>query len=384
MGLGGIAAEAAVLLSERGLGGRDPDLATRYHYWLREKGGRAEAARALARRWAALLPGKSREVSGDGLATCIALAFPDRLSKRRDESGEHWLSVGGRGFRLDPALPLARAEWLAVADIQGAASGARILSAVAIEAVEVERLFGPEIEDASHVRFDPASGGVRTMRGRRLGAIMLSEAGNAAASPEEIAAALLEGIRMHGLGLLPWNDAARQLRERAHWAGIDGLDEAALIATRDHWLAPLLAGKRKLAEIGGAALRDALWALLGWEGQQALARTAPSHFTSPAGTSHEIDYAAEAGPTVTLRVQALFGLAEHPVIGRDRTPLILSLTSPAGRPIQTTRDLPGFWRGSWADVAREMRGRYPRHNWPDDPASALASLKTKKALDRGK
>ncbi len=140
----------------------------------------------------------------------------------------------------------------------------------------------------------------------------------------------------------------------------------------------MLAGKRRLSDIEPGALHNALLGIIGWDGQQNIERLAPAHFASPAGTTHPIDYAAEAGPTVELRVQALFGLSEHPTIGPERTPLILSLTSPAGRPIQTTRDLPGFWRGSWADVAKEMRGRYPKHHWPDDPAQANASLKTKK------
>ena len=144
------------------------------------------------------------------------------------------------------------------------------------------------------------------------------------------------------------------------------------------WLAPALVGKRRLSEIDPGTLHNALLGLLGWDNQQAIDRLAPSHFTSPAGTTHPIDYSAEGGPTVELRVQALFGVAEHPTIGPNRTPLVLSLTSPAGRPIQTTRDLPGFWKGSWADVAKEMRGRYPKHNWPDDPTAAVASLKTKK------
>ena len=160
------------------------------------------------------------------------------------------------------------------------------------------------------------------------------------------------------------------------------MEDEALLATLDQWLLPLLVAKRRLSDIGADALHSALLAVLGWDGQRALDRHAPAHFKAPAGSSHNIDYAAEAGPTVTLRVQALFGCADHPTIGPDKTPLILSLTSPAGRPIQTTRNLPGFWRGSWADVAKEMRGRYPRHNWPEDPATAIASLRTKKALDR--
>jgi ATP-dependent helicase HrpB len=152
----------------------------------------------------------------------------------------------------------------------------------------------------------------------------------------------------------------------------------------DSWLPPLVAGKRKLADIDAGALHTALVGMIGWAGQQEIERLAPGEFRSPAGTTHAIDYAAEAGPTVELRVQALFGLCEHPTVGSARIPLVLSLTSPPGRPIQTTRDLPGFWRGSWADVVKDMRGRYPRHNWPDDPTVAVASLKTKNALARGR
>lgn len=307
-----------------------------------------------------------------------ALAFPDRIAKRRDASGENWLSVGGRGYRLDPAHPLAKEEWLAVADIQGAASGARILLAAAIDFAEIEALYGDRIVSGAHVSFAPATGGVRTESGRRLGAITLSKGQDVKADPDAIAAALLEGVREHGLGLLPWSDASIRLRERAQWAGVTGLSNAELAEALQMWLAPLLVGKRRLSELDPGALHNALLGLLGWENQQAVERLAPSHFTSPAGTSHPIDYSAEVGPTVELRVQALFGLAEHPTIGPNRTPLVLSLTSPAGRPIQTTRDLPGFWKGSWADVAKEMRGRYPKHNWPDDPTAAVASLKTKK------
>lgn len=383
-GMGRVAAEAAVLFSERGLGGNDPDLGVRLDRWRGDRGKRAEAARGLARRWRGLVAAGPEGADAHALARCVALAFPDRVAKRRDASGEHWISAGGRGFRLDPAHPLARNDWLAVAEIQGAASGARILSATAIDGDEVESLFADRIEEGRQVRFDPDTGGVRTMRGRTLGAITLSSSGNAEASGEEIAAALLAGVKAHRLGTIDWPDSALQLRERARWAGIETLSDAALLASLDAWLAPLLAGKRRLSELGSTALHDALWTHLGWDGQQRVSRMAPAHFTSPAGTTHAIDYAAPAGPTVELRVQALFGLAEHPTIGQAHTPLILSLTSPAGRPIQTTRDLPGFWRGSWADVAKEMRGRYPRHNWPDDPAAALASLKTKKALDRAK
>lgn len=375
-GFGGLAAQVAVLLSERGLGGSDVDLERRLERWSGEKGKRAEAAKGLARRWSALVSNTAPQLAT--VSSAIALAYPDRISRRRDASGENWLSVGGRGFRLDPAHPLAKEEWLAVADIQGAASGARILSAAAIDFAEIEALYGNHIENGTHVVFDPTTGGVRATSGRRLGAITITKGQDAKAHPEAIAAALLEGVRVHGLELLPWSDTATRLRQRAAWAGVAGLSDEELFGSLDLWFAPLLQGKRKLWEIDGSVLHNALTVLIGWDAAQQIDRLAPAHFTSPAGTTHAIDYAAEGGPTVELRVQALFGVGDHPLIGANRTPLILSLTSPAGRPIQTTRDLPGFWKGSWADVAKEMRGRYPKHHWPDDPAGATASLKTKK------
>ena len=171
---------------------------------------------------------------------------------------------------------------------------------------------------------------------------------------------------------------------RAGFAGVETLSDAALLATLDEWLAPLLAGKRRLSDLDRSQLSGVLEGIIGWDGKQQLERLAPPAFQSPAGSSHEIDYAAEGGPRVELRVQALFGLAQHPVVGSARIPLVLSLTSPAGRPIQTTRDLPGFWAGSWSAVAKEMRGRYPRHPWPDDPAGAAATLRTKRADARAK
>jgi ATP-dependent helicase HrpB len=378
-----LAAEVAVLLGERGLGGQDGDIEQRLDRWRRERGPRAEASRKLARRWAGLVTHPETSEAEISVAQCIALAFPDRVARRRDATGEYWVSVGGRGFRLDPASPLARAEWLAVAETQGAAAGARILSAAALTWGEVEALFGDRLESETRIRFDPATGSVKAESGKRLGAVQISKGQDAKPDPDAIAEALVEGVRTYGLGLLNWSDATLRLRERAGFAGIEALSDAALLASLDLWLAPLVAGKRRLADIESAALSQALTGLIGWDGQQKVDLLAPAEFRSPAGTSHAIDYLAEAGPTVALRVQALFGLTDHPVIGPDRIPLILSLTSPAGRPIQTSRDLPGFWKGSWADVAKEMRGRYPRHNWPDDPTAAAASLKTKRAQGRG-
>jgi ATP-dependent helicase HrpB len=375
-----LAAEVAVLLSERGLGGQDADLELRRRRWRGERGQRAEAARRLADRWTKLAGGRS---GGEGeIGACLALAFPDRLSKRRGNDGADWISVGGRGFRLDPTSPLAREDWLAVAEIQGAAQGARILSAAPIDFATVEALFGDRIESGTQVTFDPATGGVRTTQGKWLGAIQLAKGQDAKADPQAIAAALVEGVRLHGIDLLPWSENARSLRRRAGFArrfapDLPDLSDEALTATLDQWLAPLVTGRRRLSDIDAAALSGTLDAMIGWDGRKRVDSLAPAEFASPAGSHHAIDYEAEAGPTVTVRVQALFGLSEHPLTAG--VPLVLSLTSPAGRPIQTTRDLPGFWTGSWVAVAKEMRGRYPRHPWPEDPASAGATLRTKRA-----
>jgi ATP-dependent helicase HrpB len=422
---GATAAQVAILLSERGLGGNDTDLELRLRRWRGDKGQRAEAARGLAQRWRQLLitpplrgRGEGETMSPSASATpslqrrdrpgprtdqvaapllkergeseigaCIALAFPDRVSRRRSASGEDWASAGGRGFRLDPHSPLVREEWLAVAEVSGSAAGARILAAAAIDAATVESLFADRIETGAALGFDPATGSVRARRGRRLGAIILSEGRDAAADPERVAAALVEGVRGHGLALLPWSEKARSLRRRTAFARafepvLPDLSDEALLADLDQWLPSLTAGRSRLGDVDPGALSAMLEARLGWDGRKAVEKLAPESFETPAGSSHIIDYEAEAGPSVAVRVQALFGLSAHPTVGGGRVPIVLSLTSPAGRPIQTTRDLPGFWAGSWAAVAREMRGRYPRHPWPDDPAAADPTLRTKKAQQR--
>ncbi len=384
-------AEVAVLLGERGLGGNDVDIEQRLVRWRREKGTRADASRRLARRWESLVAGGGRTQAGDAAGAmaasagaCLALAYPDRLSRSRGADGTDWASVGGRGFRLDGSSPLAGQTWLAVGETQGQAAGARILSAAAISENEVEALFGDRITVRTIVRFDAQAGAVTALRERRLGNVLLARGPAEAADPEEIRAALLDGVRRVGLGGLPWGEAALALRERAGFAralghDVPDLSDEGLLEMLDDWLAPVLEGRRRLSDIPASGLHSALETLLGWPARSLIDRVAPVSFQTPAGSSHAIDYGAEGGPAVEIRVQALFGTRVHPSIGDGRVPLTVRLTSPAGRPIQTTRDLPGFWSGSWAAVAREMRGRYPKHPWPDNPAEAPPTLRTKKA-----
>ena len=375
------AAMLAVLLQERGLGGQGEDIETRFERFVRERGAKADAARMLAQRIARLC-GASGDKQMLSIGGLIGSAFPDRIAKRRDAKGEKWISAMGRGLQLDPASLLARAEWLAVADVQGAASGARILSAAALTEAEIVDRFGHRIESKQILTYDKSTDRVDARVQRRLGAIVLSEGRVEKPDPQAVASALMAAVQDMGIDALPWPLSARALRERAHFAGVASLRDDALAERMEQWLLPLLGKVNRLRDVAPSGLANALDNMLGWDTRTRIDQIAPTSFKSPAGTEHHIDYAAEAGPTVELRVQALFGLDSHPLVGANRVPLVLSLTSPAGRPIQTTRNLPEFWRGSWRDVAKEMRGRYPKHNWPDAPWESVASLKTKKAQAR--
>ncbi|MFM9935567.1 MAG: ATP-dependent helicase HrpB [Novosphingobium sp.] len=381
------AAGLALLLQERGLGGRGEDLAARLERWNRERGGRAEASRKLAGRWAAsavrLVPAGTARGPEVPLGVLLAEAFPDRIARARGASGEEWLVSGGRGYRLDPASSLVRAAWLVIGDAQGEAKGARITAALALEEVDVMRCLAHRIEARHWLAWNGAEARVEARLERRLGAVVLARVPDPSPDPEAVAALLIETLRAGGLGLLKLGAAAAALLERARYAGLDALLEPALLADAEVWLGPLLAGRRDFA-IAPGKLHDALLGRLDWNARAALDRLVPAEFRSPAGTSHAIDYAHEGGPAVELRVQALFGLDRHPMIGDPPKPLLLSLTSPGQKPIQTTADLPGFWRGSWRDVVKDMKGRYPRHRWPEAPWDEAPSLKTRNAFEAGR
>lgn len=384
-GQAGDAARLALLLQERGLGGRGEDLGRRLDRWAGERGSRAESSRKLAARWASLAERQAGR-GGQGevpAAILLAEAFPDRIARARSASGEEWQSTGGRGYRLDPASPLATAKWLVIGDAQGEAKGARITAALALDEADVTRHLTHRIEERHTLSWNAAEVRVEARLERRLGAIVLARVPDPKPDSAAVAALLIAQVRDGGLGLLPLGDASRALIERAGYAGIAALSKLSLLVSLEDWLAPLLAGRRDLA-ISGGKLHDALLSRLDWNAKADLDRLAPAEFRSPAGTNHAIDYAHEGGPCVELRVQALFGIDRHPCIGQPPRPLLLSLTSPGGKPIQTTADLPGFWRGSWKDVCKDMKGRYPRHRWPDEPWTEDASLKTKNAFNRSR
>ena len=385
-GEGELAGRLAVLLTEPGLGGRGVDVEARLGRWRGQRGDRSEGAARLAKRLATIgerLAAGTADAAPRSIGGWLATAWPDRVARQRAGQRGEYLSVGGRAYRIDAVEPLAGSEWLAIADAQGHAAGVRILAAAPIKLAEVEAIFSDRIIAHSASSYDSANDRVDHRRERRLGAIALSsgQAGRGEGAENDVALRMA-AVRGKGLGLIGWGPISQALRQRASFAGIDALSTAALADSLEIWLEPLLSGCRGLRDIGDRKLADALMAMLDWSARQLLEKHAPADYTTPVGSRHPIDYGADGGPTVSVRVQELFGLARHPVIGDPAVPLVLALTSPAHRPIQTTRDLVSFWSGSWHDVAREMRGRYPKHSWPDDPAHARPTLMTKAAQAR--
>ncbi|TLG75069.1 ATP-dependent helicase HrpB [Methylocystis sp. B8] len=380
------AAELAMLLSERGLGGADADLSHRLERLQGENSKRARDALRLASQWArqAMAAAVSGGGSGRGLSdgALIALAYPDRIAKSRGARGE-FLMANGRAAMLPVEDPLSRAPFLAVAEITGRAAQARVLAACALTAEEVEAIAADWIETSDETVFDPASASLRRRAFRRLGAIRLSERNLAVVASTESARMLARGVANLGVARLPWTKLQMQRRDRvAFLRRAEGdewpdLSDAALAASVEDWLAPFIHGRASLADIAVDDLEAALTQLLPYDLSRRLDAEAPAYFDTPAGGRHALDYSAENGPILAVRVQELYGLSTHPTLARGRAPLTLELLSPAHRPIQTTRDLPSFWKGSWNEVKKEMRGRYPRHLWPDDPAAAQPTTRAK-------
>ena len=379
-----MAAQIAALLVEPGLGGDAVDLRHRLDGFLADRSRRGREARQLAERWAASAQAGAREAGGAQLspAGLLALAYPDRVAKARGD-GTRFLLANGRGAVMDPALALARAPWLAVADVSGRADGARITLAAALEPAEVDHLFAAEMTHGVEVNFEREAVAVRAREVRRLRALIVSEQPRPAPPGPLSAAALARGIVELGLDLLPWTPSVSQWRDRVMFLrAVEGepwpdLSDAALAAGAQEWLATALAGRTALSELSEADFASALKALLPHDLTWRLGVQAPTHFEAPTGSRLPIDYRGEGGPLLAVRVQEMFGLTTHPTLVGGRVPLTLSLLSPAHRPIQVTRDLPQFWRGSWRDVRAQMRGRYPKHPWPEDPAAAAPTTRAK-------
>ncbi|MBB1092924.1 ATP-dependent helicase HrpB [Rhodopseudomonas palustris] len=418
-GAGEEAAEIAAILTERGLGGDSVDLDHRRDQFRRDRSQRAMSARQMAQRWAAQAsssasapssaPPSPSPLAGEGrgggatgtAAICgtptpnpspqggrelstgvlLAFAFPDRVAKNRGNGS--FVLANGRGAAIEQTSALARAAYLAVAELTGTAAQGRILLAAPITLAEIENHFAGQITDADDVSFDRAAMALRARRRRALHAITLSEAPRTLTPSAETAQVLADGLIAADLDRLPWSKQLQQWRGRvmflrkAEGEPWPDLSDSALAEQREDWLVPALFDKAGLKDVSAGDLSDALMNLLSWDLRARLDREAPTHFEAPTDSRLPIDYEAEQGPTIAVRLQELFGLTSHPSVAGGAVPLVLELLSPAHRPVQVTRDLPGFWRGSYAAVRADLRGRYPRHPWPEDPAGAPPTRRAK-------
>ncbi|QDW42236.1 ATP-dependent helicase HrpB [Bradyrhizobium sp. KBS0727] len=384
LGAGEEAAEIAAILTERGLGGDSVDLDVRLDQFRRDRSQRASSARSLAQRWAsqvASTEGAPAEDTAPSSGIMLAFAFPDRVARNRGNGS--FVLANGRGAAVEQTSSLARAPYIAVGELTGTAAQGRILLAASITQADIELRFAGQIENTEEISFDRAAMALRARRKKTLHAITLSEAPMALLPSAETARIFAAGLIAAGFDKLPWSKSLQQWRDRvmflrkAEGDSWPDLSDAALATEAENWLVPALYDKISLKEVSAGDLADALMGLLPWELRARLEREAPTHFEAPTGTMLAIDYEAEQGPTIAVRLQELFGLNTHPSIAKGAVPLVLELLSPAQRPVQVTRDLPGFWRGSYAAVRSDLRGRYPRHPWPEDPASALPTRRVK-------
>ena len=331
-------------------------------------------------------PAQRRGSAAGGVETVgvlAAFAYPDRVGQRRPESRGRYLLRNGRGVTLDAGDALAGEAWLVVLDVDARGREGRVFQAAPITLSEIEEALGSQAETAQEVAWDDSAGRVQARRIRRLGALVLGEGALRDPDPEALARALCAGVRARGLHVLPWSRDATQLRERlAFMRALEGEEwpdtsQEGLTASLEEWLAPLLTGMRALGDLGRLNLSEALLSTVPWHRRATLDRLAPTHLEVPSGSRILLDYADPTAPVLAVRLQEVFGLQETPTVGGGRVPVTVHLLSPARRPVQVTRDLASFWRGAYFEVRKDLRARYPKHAWPEDPLAAPPTRRTK-------
>ncbi|MEE4329338.1 MAG: ATP-dependent helicase HrpB [Wenzhouxiangella sp.] len=378
-----LAADLAALLSERDIMGQRSgcDLALRYRALHSTTAPTAHRGRiAQVRKLARSLGGGRQDQSDDdaGLGLLLALAFPDRIARARDRRGRFRLS-NGRGAYVFEDDPLAGAAWLVAAELDGQARDARIFLAAELSETDIESVLAARIKAETVAEWDEQRGTVRALRRRMLGALVLEETELERPDPATLEAGLLDAVRRRGLEGLNWSESVQQWRARARTAhefwpdDWPDFDDEALLAELEHWLAPLLAGKQRMSEVENIDWITALKSRLDYPQQRQLDELLPASLELPTGRQARLDYCADNGPVLAVKLQTLFGLSAHPHLAQGRLPVVIHLLSPAGRPLAVTADLESFWKNAYPHVRKDMRGRYPKHPWPEDPLSARPS-----------
>jgi ATP-dependent helicase HrpB len=400
MGAGALGCDVAAILEERdflrGIGGvADADIGLRLDLLRAPRSSEvvhgAEVDVALVRRIASESAALKRELGVPGesgsdsvnAGVVLALAYPDRIAQARGDTADgRFLLRNGGGATLTHPQGLSGAEYIVAAELDGDARSARIFLGASLDRTDLEEYFADQIEVEKSVEWDDRTRDVRARTRARLGAIVLSESTLARPAADAAIATLLDVVRREGLSILPWSEAALNNRCRiafigAQHTGWPDVSDPALLAALDEWLAPILVGRVSLRDIGHD-LDHAISAMLDWEQRATLDRLAPTHYVAPTGSRISIDYSDPAAPSIAVKLQEVFGVRQTPTVDSGRVTLTLKLLSPAHRPVQVTRDLAGFWSGSYFEVRRELRGRYPRHVWPDDPVSATATTRARR------
>lgn len=344
--------------------------------------GRLYRVRERARVLRSLLAVQGAGIDEDAAGWLLALAYPDRVARRRGVAGRY-LMRSGSGARLDDGSALSTAPWLSVAETDGQRPEARIFLAAPLDQADVERLFAPQVVREHVVEWQRASGVVAVHRRERLGALVLREVPARDVDEQQVARVLLDAIEHEDGVQLRWDVAARRLRERVAFIrrledGWPDWSDPALRQSMSVWLLPHLVGVQRRTAVESLDLASILLAQLSFAKRETLDRVAPTHIEVPTGSRVPVDYSDPGAPFIAVRLQEMFGLAETPRVAGGRVPLMLHLLSPAGRPVQVTRDLGGFWRSSYFDVRKELRGRYPKHEWPEDPLSAAPTRRAKR------
>jgi ATP-dependent helicase HrpB len=340
---------------------------------------RAEAERLL--RASARGAERPDEDDDPSVGHLLALAYPDRVAQRRAGDPPRFVLRNGRGAELLGAQSLAASPYIVAAEIDDRRPNGRVFLAAPISLEEIRRAFADQIVVEDIVEVDD-NDAVLALRRERLGAIVLREVPASNPDQSRIVDALLAAIRARGVARLPWSDSARRLRERLaflyhHDRSWPDVSDAALTESLDEWLGPRLTGVRRIADIARADLSEALSDRLDWKMRQALDELAPTHIEVPTGSRIPVDYTNPEAPALAVRLQEVFGLTESPRVFGGRVPVTMQLLSPAQRPVQVTRDLAGFWRTSYFDVRKDLRGRYPKHEWPEDPLKATPTKRAK-------